>query len=84
MRVEKLAVFAHVDGFLERRSALRETLGPLQRFVMEDESIRSLPETDWDILGGPAEIVAEHRLPLEFVRELLAKELIRTVTVPAP
>lgn len=81
MRAEKLAVFVHENGFSVRNSALHETVETLRPFVMENELIRSLPQTDWDIFRGPEEIVGERRIPLSLVQQLLAKELIRTVTI---
>lgn len=82
MSVEKLAVFVFQGGYVERRSGLHEAAYDLQRFVREDEFLQRLPETDWDILKGPEEIIGQYRLPLMDVRHLLREKRIRTVEIP--
>lgn len=78
----RFALFVVAGEFLERRTGLHEKPGPLYLFAMENESIRALPETDWDILGGPQALIAEQRLPLEFARELIENSIVEVAAPP--
>ncbi|MBI4132787.1 MAG: hypothetical protein HY473_01705 [Candidatus Sungbacteria bacterium] len=66
---------------VERHAAVQSSVEPLIRFYHESEFLRSVPETDKDIVRGPRVILNERRLPRRIARDLLQKKMVETVTI---
>lgn len=73
------ALFVVIGDYLERRTALHRNPEPLRRFVRENEAIRTLPDSEWDILQGPEAHIAEQRLALAEARALIGQAVIAVV-----
>lgn len=75
----RYAVFVLTNGGWDRKTALQRDPEELRRFVQDDGFIRALPETDWDIIGGPEALIVEKRIPQALMQDLTTKRLVETV-----
>ena len=80
----RFAVFVLNYGGWDRKTAPQGDPEELRRFVRENETIRSLPETDWNIFGGPEAMIAERHIPKNLMQDLIAKGHMETVELSAP
>lgn len=69
-------------GVVERKSALKDKPDGLFEFMAGDEFLSRLPDTDKDVVRGPAELLQEFRYPLMDVREMLRQGSIEIVLSP--